>query len=106
MPNLSLSYYESIGRVSEMMLCAARAGDWNALIDAEHCCAALIARLQLIDPGTGDLDAPGLRRKEQIIRRVLAEDAEIRDITQPWLHELDLQLGTAQRRRAAESAYR
>jgi len=106
MPNDTLPYYESIGHVSQLMLTAARHRDWDTLVDAERCCAVLIARLQTVGASDGDLDSEGKKRKQQIIRRVLAEDAEIRDLTQPWLQQLESHLGSARRARDVKATYR
>jgi len=106
MSNDSLTYYESIGHVSQLMLTAARQGDWDTLIDAEQCCAALIQRLQAIDEPESTLGPVGRKRKQQIIRRILAEDAEIRDLAQPWLRQLESHLGHARRVRDVQATYR
>lgn len=101
-----LDHYESIAHVSQLMLQAAWRNDWEALIDAEACCASLIERLQAAGDAAQVLDAEGRRRKHEIIRRVLADDAQIRDLTQPWLRQLTAQLGHAANARALAKAYR
>jgi len=106
MPNDSLAFYESIAQVSQVMLTAARQGDWDTLIDAEHCCAALIERVRSIDDAERTLDNDGTSRKREIIRRILVDDAEIRDLTQPWLRQLETHLRTAQRGHDVAQAYR
>jgi flagellar protein FliT len=103
--NDTLPYYESIGLVSQLMLTAARQRDWPALIDAEQCCAALITRLQTMDGADSELALEDRKRKQQIIRRVIAEDAEIRDLTQPWLKQLESHLGKSRLARDVQSTY-
>lgn len=82
---------ERFGRMadaSRRMLEAARQKDWDAVCAVEKECTALIAELSQM----GDLAPtdPELRRqKVDLIKRVLAADAEIRALTQPWLEKLD-----------------
>jgi flagellar protein FliT len=99
-----LEQYEAMARASAAMLDAARDHRWDDLVSAEHDCAASVAALRAL--GETVLDEAGRRRKYAIIRSVLAQDAEIRTHTQPWLAKLEAFLtGTAASRRLAE-AYR
>lgn len=102
---LILTHYESIAHVSQLMLQAAWRNDWDTLIDAEQCCASLIERLKAAGDPAQILDAEGRRRKHEIIRQVLADDAQIRDLTQPWLRQLSADLGDARTARALASTY-
>ena len=101
-----LAYYESIGHVSQLMLEAARHGDWETLVDAEQCCAALIKRLQDAGDGGHGFDEQETLRKQEIIRKVLADDAQIRNLTQPWLRQLETYLGQGRMSRSVAAAYR
>lgn len=101
-----LAYYESIGQVSKRMLKAARENDWDALIEAERSCAELIHRLQAASEPQAALDPSRARRKHEIIRSVLADDAQIRNLTQPWLLQLEQHLGVARLARRVGAAYR
>jgi len=88
MENLVLDCYEKISTASTRMLAAASNGDWDALIAAESDCSAIVNRLQVLGEN-GPLSDDGTRRKMRIIRKVLAEDAQIRMLTQPWLNTLE-----------------
>lgn len=81
-----LAIYEALARESARMREAARRSDWEALFDAEAACAALLARLRSA-PDAG-LDEAGRTRKRELLRQVLADDAEIRDRLQPELARL------------------
>ncbi len=86
--------YERMADASARMLTAARRNDWDAVCAVEEECAALIAELAQM----GDLaptDPVFCRRKSDLIKRVLSDDAEIRMLTQPWLKKLDAMLRTA-----------
>lgn len=92
MNNATLPYYESIAQVSELMLASAREGDWEGVLEAERCAASLIARLRAVAAEGADLDEAGAKRKRAIMRKVLAEDALIRDLSHPWLRQADAYL--------------
>lgn len=84
-----LEHYEAILDVSHRMLAAARRGDWDAVAQAE---AEVDARFQALRQCQGPdrlLEAHERRRRLEILRDVLADDAEIRNLAQPWLCELD-----------------
>jgi flagellar protein FliT len=87
------------------MLDAARASDWDALIEHEKSCAQVIDALRAAGAGLR-LDPDSLERKRAIIRRVLAEDAEIRRLTQPWLGRLEDLLRTSTTQRRLGDTYR
>ncbi len=98
-PRILLGYYEAIGRVSRVMLGAATRGDWKAFEQAQVCCEQLIACLEATGVTHEALDGNGRRRRLEILRQLLADDARIRDIAQPSLRRLDVLL--AGRRLAA-----
>ena len=101
-----LDHYESIAHVSQLMLQAAWRSDWDTLVDAEACCAAIIERLKSAGDPELVLDDEGRKRKHEIIRRVLADDAQIRDLTVPWMRQLAANLDHAKTSRTLEAAYR
>ena len=101
-----LDHYESIADVSQLMLQAAWRSDWESLVEAEACCASLIERLKAAGDANLVLDEAGRRRKHDLIKRLLADDAQIRDLTQPWLRKLDQILGHERAARSLEAAYR
>lgn len=96
--------YESLAEKSSAMLEAARRSDWDAVIEIEQECARLIAELKA-DGDLVPLDDGARRRKAQLIRRMLIQDAEIRDLAQPWLAELGRLLSVGRNRRNVETAY-
>jgi flagellar protein FliT len=100
-----LSCYESIADASAEMVSAARRADWDALIVAEQECARRIETLK-VQRAAASLDAAADKRRHDIIRTVLAHDAEIRALTQPWMTKLELLLNGAAAGRRVEQAYR
>ena len=86
--NRIIACYEMISRATGRMVIAARENDWSNVVSAENECSLIIDDLKKL----GDLAPRDLllrQRKAEIIRKVLADDAEIRDLTQPWLRKLD-----------------
>lgn len=96
--------YEAILAITGQMLGAARIDDWNRLVALEQDCKKLVERL--IADNTGQpLSSQFQQRKTEIIRKVLADDAEIRNITQPWMAQLQNILGSAGREQRLHRAY-
>ena len=104
-----LSYYEAIERASADMLAAARAGNWDEVVKLEGACVLLISQLknEALRPGEDEADRPmspiasiaptahnaealhHSRAKSRIMQRILMNDAEIRQLAEPWLQDLD-----------------
>lgn len=83
-----MSSYDAIAAASGRMLEAARAADWDGLVAAERECAGLIEEVRRLN-SSEKLSAACQARRMTAIRKVLAHDAEIRSITQPWLEKLE-----------------
>ena len=87
-----LSCYEAIATASSNMLDAARMADWDRLVKAEAECASLINEARDLRNAC-DCSAAGEARRLSALRKVMADDAEIRALMQPWLGKLQLVLG-------------
>ncbi len=102
-----LDTYQRASVKSGEMLEAAKTSDWDRLVDLEHECKTLIDKLHHIDT---DANAPPRelgyrRRKNQLLRKVLADDAEIRRYTEPWMNQLQVYLGSAHQEQRLQRAY-
>ena len=91
MNNSLLSYYEAIEKASADMLDAARSGNWDHVIKLEGACVLLISQLKNAARG-GGLSSEENQLKSRIMKRVLVNDAEIRNLAEPWLDDLDQML--------------
>ena len=81
------STYDGLARTTGHMLDAALAGRWDDLVTLERQCANLIATMTALE--TEEPLPESLRaRKSAMLRKVLADDAAIRNITEPWLQQL------------------
>jgi len=83
-----LNYYEAIERASQDMLEAARVGNWDHVVKLEGACALLISQLKHAASRQG-LGPEESQLKTRIMQRILVNDAEIRQLAEPWLEDLD-----------------
>jgi len=81
------SHYESIAELSARMLAAARGGDWSELKSMQGAYRELIDGLREVDAAS-QLDDTARARKFELVRRILADDAAIRDLSAPSLARL------------------
>ena len=88
MNNHLLGYYEALEKASTDMLSAAREADWDQVVRLEGACVLLIAQLKHA-AGEVVLAADDARMKTRIMQRILVNDAEIRQLAEPWLDDLD-----------------
>ncbi|MBI3529275.1 MAG: flagellar protein FliT [Betaproteobacteria bacterium] len=98
--------YENILAVTAQMLDAARAADWDLLVNREQECRKLVESL-MNTRNENDivLEPQVLGRKVEIIRKVLADDAEIRNLTEPWMQRLQHLLTSVGHERRLHAAY-
>lgn len=101
--NSALQHYESIAATSERMLDAARRADWDAVVAEEQRCRGLIEKLEA--GGNAPLSPAELEHKGRIIRRVLSDDAEIRNLAEPWLKHLENMLSASDNSRKLDTSY-
>jgi len=99
-----LAIYAEISARTGEMVDAARSSDWDRLAALEQDCRALVETLRHGDAGTA-AGARFLQRKIAFIHKVLADDAEVRKFTEPWMTELEAYLGNTRRERRLRRAY-
>jgi flagellar protein FliT len=87
-PASLLDLYRAIERGSADMLAAARSGDWNRVVVIEGACVLLINRLRAASRIT-QLEPDERVHKQRIMERILVNDAQIRQLAEPWLDDLD-----------------
>ncbi len=93
-----LSYYEAIESASVDMLAAARAGNWDEVVKLEGACVLLISRLKNAAQAT-ERNSPEARAqaqalevakaKSRILQRIVVNEGELRNLTEPWLPEIE-----------------
>ena len=81
-----LSMYENIAGMTDKMVVAARASDWDGLNTLENQCASAASPTL---PGKVPALAGAARmRKIDLLKEILANDREIRTITEPWMAQM------------------
>jgi flagellar protein FliT len=81
-----LSMYENIAGMTNKMVVAARSSDWDDLNTLENQCASAASTAM-----TGSVPAlagASRLRKIDLLKQILANDREIRTITEPWMTQL------------------
>lgn len=91
-----LDYYRAIEESSQRMLEAARARDMDAVVRLEGVCAVLIEQLRE-RAQREELSAEQRSEKARIMQRILRNDAQIRELTEPWISDYADLLGGSQR---------
>lgn len=84
MSQMLMDYYKAIEDSSAKMLDAARIEDWESVVCFEGVCAVLIEQLRQCARNE-ELDAAAKQEKSRIMLRILHNDAQIRDLAEPWL---------------------
>lgn len=90
-----ISYYEAIEKASVDMLSAARNGDWDEVCKLEGACVLLIAQLKHA-ASEQQLSADEAPLKARLMQRILVNDAEIRQLAEPWLDDIGTRFGGGQ----------
>ncbi len=99
-----IEIYERMSALSTRMVEAARANDWDALIDLERAVADLRGRLSP-EKDNGATPAADIEKKRDLIRRILADDAEVRRHTEPWMEHVRRFLNGDAKKRQVDRAY-
>ena len=101
----TMQTYETLERLSRKMLVAARDAEWNLLVTLEQDSRRLVKALSTDDDGQ-ELDEQHHQRRRQIIRQILADDAEIRDLAAPWMAQAKQFLTSLKAERQLLKSYR
>ena len=99
----TLAAYHSISNITGDMAAAARAGEWDRLTILERRYSALVAKLGAAQPAP--LTPEMRRHKIELIHKILADDAEIRNHAEPWMSRLQNLLGNTGMERRLRQAY-
>jgi flagellar protein FliT len=100
-----VSVYQAMVGITDRMLAAATASDWDRLAQLEHECAACVRQLKAGEALNQPLGAPERAQKAHAIRRMLDSDRKIRDLTQPWMARLGAMINNKTVERRIARAY-
>jgi flagellar protein FliT len=84
--NEVLAMYETIATLSKRMAAAASDGDWNGLAQLETQCKLHASATR---SGVPPLEGAERKRKIDLLKQIMANDRAVRDITEPWMGQLD-----------------
>lgn len=88
MSQMLIDYYLAIEDGSSKMLDAAKAEDWDRVVQFEGVCAILIEQLRL-KAATEVLLPDQCKEKTRIMQRILMNDSQIRYLAEPWLSHFE-----------------
>ena len=101
--NEMLTTYNALSDLTSSMLSAAEQGEWDQLADLEQNCQGHVGSLMHNAPVT--LTENEHRAKVAIIRAILQNDAKIRALAEPRLHDLQQRLSMARAGQRSIEAY-
>lgn len=99
-----ISLYETVAGITNQMVTAAREGDWEKLAALEALCAGHVANLKQ-EEAPVPLPTVVREQKVRIIQKILADDREIRNITEPWMRHLSAVINSTGAERKLSQAY-
>lgn len=102
--NEVVNTYETMVGITERMLDAASASEWDRLAELEQECARHANRLKA-NEGGAPLAGQERLRKVDAIRRMLDADRKIRDLTTPWMAQLASMMKSTSTERRVVRAY-
>lgn len=99
-----VAVYEEISDITGQMVEAAKTSDWDRLTALEAECSSRVQRLR--DGESKPVLDPGSRQtKVKLINKILADDREIRNLTEPWMQRLSAMMNTGETERRLNQAY-
>lgn len=99
-----ITHYESLSAFTGRMREAAVRGEWDQLIALEQQCSRHVAAMRLVD-GVAALDELARQRKIHLIKKILADDAEIRNHTEVWMGQLQRIMQNNRQEQRLQQAY-
>ena len=96
--------YEYLSSLTGRMRAAAVQGEWDLLVELEKQCSQRVDTMKARDAAT-PIDENTRLRKVALIRKILADDAEIRSHTEQWMAQLQRIMQSAGQERRLQEAY-
>ena len=101
--NDMLTIYATLSDLTNTMLNAAQQGEWDHLAELEQNCRGHVGHL--MQATQVQLNENEQRTKVAIIRAILQNDAKIRALAEPHMHDLQQRLSMARTGRHSVEAY-
>ncbi|MFH0934777.1 MAG: flagellar protein FliT [Pseudomonadota bacterium] len=78
--------YRQLSDITGQMRAAATEGEWDRLVELEQACRRKVDELKPRDAVPSNPDER--QQKIALIKKMLADDADIRNHTETWMHQL------------------
>ena len=102
--NPVIENYEVLSSLTAQMREAAVQNKWDQLVELEKQCSQRVTSMKALDAST-PLDESTRLHKVALIRKILADDAEIRNQTEPWMAQLQRILQSVRQERRLLETY-
>ena len=99
-----ITLYQAMSAITGEMLAAARAEDWELLTTLESRCSAYVQTLKEAAPLPA-VTSPEREQQASIIQKILADDREIRQLTEPWIAHLSSLMNSTNTERKLSQTY-
>lgn len=96
--------YETLSSLTGKMQEAALRGEWENLVVMEQQCSERVAAMKAVDAAV-KLSEPVRQRKIQLIKKILADDREIRSRTEVWMEQLQRIIHSNHQEQRLQQAY-
>ncbi|MGB7815722.1 MAG: flagellar protein FliT [Methylotenera sp.] len=100
----TVAIYDTIAELTNQMLMAAKLHDWDLLLELESSCAEHVEKLKFFKDEL-PLSSDTHERKVANIKRILADDREIRDLISPRMARLSSLISSSQTGKKLTRAY-
>ncbi len=105
-PRIStITHYESLSGMLATMVSAAEQGNWDQVAGMEPACKPLIEKIRAASTDER-LSEQERKQKVRVIKKILQDDARLRELATPWMARLQEMLTQSRNGRAALDAYR
>jgi flagellar protein FliT len=95
--------YQHLSTLTSQMRTAATQGEWDQLVELEQQCSHLIETMKQLD--LAPLDESIRLQKVELIHKILADDAAIREQTLPWMAQLQRIMQSSRSEQKLRQAY-
>lgn len=102
--NPAIENYQRLSSLAAQMRVAATQGEWDHLVELEKQCGLQVEVIRTLD-ATVPLNESALLLKTELIRKILADHAEVRKHTEPWMSQLQHNMQSAEQEHRLHQAY-
>jgi flagellar protein FliT len=95
--------YQYLSKLTSQMRDAASQGDWDKLVELEQQCSRHVESMKQQD--LAPIDENVRQKKAELIHKILADDAAIRDQTVPWMAQLQRIMQSSRSEQKVRQAY-